>query len=47
MNEPARSRGAPGTYALAVIHDENMNGKLDTQWLGIPTEGAAFQRCQG
>jgi len=19
----------PGTYALAVIHDENMNGKLD------------------
>jgi uncharacterized protein (DUF2141 family) len=23
-----------GTYALAVIHDENMNGKLDTNWLG-------------
>lgn len=32
----------PGTYALAVIHDENMNGKLDTQWLGIPTEGYGF-----
>ncbi|MBU4408039.1 MAG: DUF2141 domain-containing protein [Proteobacteria bacterium] len=33
---------APGTYALAVIHDENMNGKLDTNFLGIPTEGYGF-----
>ncbi|HSB06297.1 MAG TPA: DUF2141 domain-containing protein [Thermodesulfobacteriota bacterium] len=32
----------PGTYAIAVIHDENMNGKLDTNWLGIPKEGYAF-----
>jgi uncharacterized protein (DUF2141 family) len=32
----------PGAYALAVIHDENMNGKLDTNWLGIPTEGYGF-----
>ena len=32
----------PGTYALAVIHDENMNGKLDTSWLGIPREGYGF-----
>ena len=32
----------PGTYALAVIHDENSNGKLDTNWLGIPTEGYGF-----
>jgi small-conductance mechanosensitive channel len=32
----------PGTYALAVIHDENMNGKLDTNWLGIPIEGYGF-----
>ena len=32
----------PGTYAMAVIHDENMNGKLDTNWLGIPTEGFGF-----
>jgi len=32
----------PGTYAIAVIHDENMNGKLDTNWLGIPTEGYGF-----
>ena len=33
---------APGTYALAVVHDENMNGKLDTNWLGVPTEGYGF-----
>jgi uncharacterized protein (DUF2141 family) len=32
----------PGTYALAVTHDENMNGKIDTNWLGIPTEGYGF-----
>lgn len=32
----------PGTYALAVVHDENMNGKLDANWLGIPTEGYGF-----
>ena len=32
----------PGRYALAVIHDENMDGKLDTNWLGIPKEGYGF-----
>jgi uncharacterized protein (DUF2141 family) len=32
----------PRTYALAVIHDENSNGKLDTNLLGIPTEGYGF-----
>lgn len=32
----------PGTYALAVIHDENMDGELDTNWLGVPTEGYGF-----
>ncbi len=32
----------PGTYALAVIHDENMDGKLETNWLGIPREGYGF-----
>lgn len=31
-----------GTYAIAVIHDENMNGELETNWLGIPTEGYGF-----
>lgn len=33
---------APGSYALAVVHDENMNGKLDVNWLGIPVEGYGF-----
>lgn len=32
----------PGRYAMAVVHDENMNGKLDTNWLGVPTEGYGF-----
>lgn len=32
----------PGTYAIAAIHDENMNGELDANWLGIPTEGYGF-----
>ena len=32
----------PGTYALAVIHDENSNGKLEANWLGVPTEGYGF-----
>jgi uncharacterized protein (DUF2141 family) len=32
----------PGTYAMAVVHDENMNGKLETNWLGMPTEGYGF-----
>jgi len=32
----------PGTYSLVIVHDENMNGKLDTNWMGIPTEGYGF-----
>lgn len=32
----------PGTYALAVIHDENVDGKLATNWLGFPKEGYGF-----
>jgi uncharacterized protein (DUF2141 family) len=30
---------APGTYAVSVFHDENSNGKLDTNFLSIPREG--------
>jgi uncharacterized protein (DUF2141 family) len=30
---------APGTYAVSAIHDENSNGKLDTNFIGIPREG--------
>ncbi|HSR01121.1 MAG TPA: DUF2141 domain-containing protein [Sphingomicrobium sp.] len=33
----------PGRYALALFHDENVNGKLDTL-LGIPREGFGFSR---
>jgi uncharacterized protein (DUF2141 family) len=28
-----------GTYAVSIIHDENNNGKLDTNFIGIPKEG--------
>jgi len=34
---------APGDYAIAIIHDENGNGKLDT-FAGIPREGVGFSR---
>ncbi len=28
-----------GKYAVSVMHDENMNKKLDTNFMGIPKEG--------
>jgi uncharacterized protein (DUF2141 family) len=28
-----------GTYAVAVVHDENGNQALDSNFLGVPTEG--------
>jgi uncharacterized protein (DUF2141 family) len=28
-----------GTYAISVFHDENSNGKLDRNFIGIPREG--------
>ena len=27
-----------GTYAVAIFHDANSNGKLDTNFIGIPRE---------
>lgn len=50
VTAPIRDGGArcvfhdvpPGTYAIAAIHDENRNGDLDRNWLGIPTEGYGF-----
>jgi len=30
---------APGDYAISEFHDENRNGKLDRNFLGIPKEG--------
>jgi len=31
-----------GDYAVSVIHDENENGELDSNKMGIPKEGFAF-----
>ena len=31
-----------GVYAVAIIHDENKNGKINKNFLGIPTEGYGF-----
>lgn len=31
-----------GTYAISILHDENENGKMDKNFLGIPREGCAF-----
>lgn len=31
-----------GCYAVAVYHDENDNGRLDTTWFGAPKEGIGF-----
>ncbi len=33
---------APGRYAVALFHDENDNGVLDTNLMGIPVEGYGF-----
>jgi uncharacterized protein (DUF2141 family) len=32
----------PGRYAVAVLHDENMNHKLDRNFLHVPKEGFGF-----
>src|SRR5271154_3726727 len=38
----------PGTYAVAVFHDENSNGKMDTNLIGMPREGVgASNDAQG
>jgi uncharacterized protein (DUF2141 family) len=31
-----------GVYAVSVIHDKNTNGKLDSNFMGIPKEGFGF-----
>jgi uncharacterized protein (DUF2141 family) len=38
-------RGIPeGVYGLSAFHDENENGKLDTNFLGMPTEDYCASR---
>lgn len=34
----------PGRYAVAVLHDENNNDKMDFSWIGVPQEGFGFSR---
>jgi uncharacterized protein (DUF2141 family) len=44
---PIRVEGlAAGDYAVALFHDENRNGRLDTI-AGIPREGFGFSRNPG
>lgn len=31
-----------GDYAVSVIHDENENGELDSNFMGVPKEGYGF-----
>jgi len=33
---------APGEYAVAAMHDENLNAKLDKNFFGYPKEAVAF-----
>lgn len=33
----------PGVYAIALVHDENSNGRLDTNIFEMPVEGFATQ----
>ena len=36
-------KGVPaGNYAVLLTHDENDNGKLDTNLVGMPVEGYGF-----
>ncbi len=32
----------PGTYAVAVLHDENENDEMDFNFVGMPLEGYGF-----
>lgn len=37
----------PGQYAVKLYHDENGNGQLDTNMLGMPKEGYGFSNNAG
>ena len=36
----------PGQYAVAVFHDENGNGKMDTNFVGMPRGSGRFEESQ-
>ncbi len=43
LSAEAVFEGLPqGTYAVTLFHDENGNGRLDTNFLRIPKEGYGF-----
>ena len=33
-----------GIYSASIIHDENENGELDKNWIGIPKESFGFTK---
>ena len=33
---------AAGTYGLSLLHDENDNGRMDSNFIGLPKEGYGF-----
>ena len=35
---------APGDHAVSVCHDQNNNGRLDTNPIGVPSEPLGFSR---
>lgn len=32
----------PGTYAIKYYHDENLDGHLDSNFIGVPSEGYGY-----
>ena len=36
-----------GEYAVAVLHDENKNGKMDLSWMMLPEEGFGASNIMG
>jgi len=34
----------PGSYAISLFHDENDNGQMDKNIVGMPTEGYGFSQ---
>jgi uncharacterized protein (DUF2141 family) len=38
---------APGTYAVSLQHDEDGNGKLKTNFIGMPKEGVGISNNPG
>lgn len=37
----------PGRYAVLAFHDENADGEIDTNWVGMPKEGIALTNWTG